>query len=60
MRGSLQVLLAFGAGALAVVLLAWLAERRLDREAARDSFFDIERVPAAEVAMVLRLGLWLP
>ena len=53
MRGSLHVLLAFGAGALAVVLLAWLAERRLDREAARDSFFDIERVPAAEVAMVL-------
>ena len=53
MRWTLYLLLAFGAGALAVVLLAWLAERRLDREAARDSFFDIERVPAADVALVL-------
>ena len=53
MRWSLYLLLAFGAGALAVVLLAWLAERRLDREAARDSFFDIERVPTADVALVL-------
>ena len=53
MRWSLYVVLGFGAGALAVVLLAWLAERRLDREAARDSFSDLDRVPVADVALVL-------
>lgn len=53
MRWSLYLVLALGAGALGVVLLAWLAERRLDREAARDSFSDLDKVPIADVALVL-------
>lgn len=53
MRLSLFALLAIGALALAVVLLAWLAERQLDRTAAIDSFSDVAVVPTVDVALVL-------
>jgi SanA protein len=53
MRLSLYLLLGFGALALATVLLAWLAERAQDRVAEAESFSDIARVPATDVALVL-------
>ena len=53
MRLSLYVVLGLGALALAIVLLAWLAERAQDRIADTDSFFDVARVPAADVVLVL-------
>ena len=52
-RLILVLLFAVGGAALAVVLLAWLAERRLDRTADAWSFDDVARVPAADVALVL-------
>lgn len=53
MRLTLFALFVLGALALAVVLLAWLAERRLDQTAEARSFSDIARLPDAEVALVL-------
>lgn len=53
MRLILFALFAVGAAALAVVLLAWLAERRLDRDAEAWSFSDVSKLPAADVALVL-------
>ncbi|MBL6618383.1 MAG: YdcF family protein [Reyranella sp.] len=53
MRLILFALFAAGALALAVVLLAWLAERRLDRLADAISFTDPARVPHVDVALVL-------
>ncbi len=53
MRLILFALFAVGAVALAGTLLAWLAERRLDRMAAAWSFSDIAKVPAVDVALVL-------
>src|ERR1044071_355579 len=53
MRLILFALFTLGALALAVVLLAWLAERRLDSTAEVDSFSDVANVPAVEVALVL-------
>lgn len=53
MRLILFALFAVGALALAVVLLAWLAERRLDRTAEIDSFSDVSQVPNVDVALVL-------
>ena len=41
MRLTLFALLVLGALALAVVLLAWLAERRLDQTAKAQSFSDV-------------------
>ena len=53
MRLILFALFALGALALAVVLLAWLAERRLDQAAEAMSFSDVGRLPDVDVAMVL-------
>ena len=53
MRLILFALFVLGALALAVVLLAWLAERRLDETAEAHSFSDVARLPAADVALVL-------
>ena len=53
MRLILFALFAVGAVALAGALLAWLAERRLDRMAEAWSFSDIAKVPAVDVALVL-------
>ena len=53
MRLILFALFAMGALALAVVLLAWLAERRLDRTAEAMSFTDVARLPGVEAALVL-------
>src|SRR4030095_4505049 len=53
MRLSFYVLLAGGAAALVLVLLSWLAERTQDRVARVNSFSDIDRVPAVDVAVVL-------
>jgi SanA protein len=53
MRLMLFVLFAAGALALAVVLLAWLAERSLDRMADARSFSDLAKVPAVDTALVL-------
>src|SRR5215472_4452951 len=53
MRLILLALFGLGAAALAVTLLAWLAERQLHRTAAALSFADVARVPAADVALVL-------
>ena len=53
MRLNLFALFLVGAVALAGTLLAWLAERRLDRMAAAWSFSDIAKVPAVDVALVL-------
>jgi SanA protein len=52
-RLILFALFAMGALALAGVLLAWLAERRLDQTAEAHSFSDVAKVPAVEVALVL-------
>jgi len=53
MRLILLALFGVGAAALAVTLLAWLAERQLHRTAAALSFADVPKVPAADVALVL-------
>ena len=53
MRLILFALFCVGALALAVVLLAWLAERRLDRLADAISFSDPTRLAEVDVAMVL-------
>ena len=53
MRLILFALFALGALALVVVLLAWLAERRLDRTAEARSFGDVARLPNVDVALVL-------
>lgn len=53
MRLILFALFFLGALALAVVLLAWFAERRLDQSAVTRSFDDIARLPDVEVALVL-------
>src|SRR5215831_7036319 len=53
MRLTLLALFGLGAAALAVTLLAWLAERQLHRTAATVAFADVARVPAADVALVL-------
>jgi len=53
MRVILFALFAIGALALAVVLLAWLAERRLDQSADAWSFGDVARLPDVDVALVL-------
>jgi SanA protein len=53
MRLILLALFGLGAAALAVTLLAWLAERQLHRTAVALSFVDVAKVPAADVALVL-------
>ena len=53
MRLILVALFVVGALALAVVLLAWLAERRLDRLADAISFSDAAHVPEVDVALLL-------
>ena len=53
MRLILFALFGLGALALCAVLLAWLAERSLDRMADAHSFDDIASVPAGETALVL-------
>jgi SanA protein len=53
MRLILFALFLMGGAALAGTLLAWLAERRLDRTAEAWSFSDIAKVPAVDVALVL-------
>jgi SanA protein len=53
MRLILLVVLAAGAAALAVSLLAWLAERHLHRTAASATFADAAALPATDVALVL-------
>ena len=53
LRLILFALFVLGALALAVVLLAWLAERRLDQTAEAHSFSDVARLPDADVALVL-------
>lgn len=53
MRLILLVLLLAGALALVAVLAAWLADRRMVREAATWSFADVAQAPAVEVALVL-------
>jgi SanA protein len=53
MRLILLALLVMGGLALATVLLAWLAERRLDGTAEAESFSDVARLPEVEAALVL-------
>lgn len=53
MRLGLYLVLGLGAAALLVVLLAWLAERSLSREAEARSTADVARVRLAKVALVL-------
>jgi SanA protein len=53
MRLILLAVLVMGGLALAVVLLAWLAERRLDAAAGAVSFGDVARLPEVEAALVL-------
>jgi SanA protein len=53
MRLILFALFAMGALALTAVLLAWFAERRLERTAEAATFDDVARVPEAEAALVL-------
>jgi SanA protein len=52
-RLILFALFAIGGLALGAVLLAWLAERSLDRMADATSFSDVAKVPAIETALVL-------
>ncbi|MBV8185891.1 MAG: YdcF family protein [Alphaproteobacteria bacterium] len=52
-RLILFAILGIGAVALAVSLLAWLAERQLYRTAQSVSFADAAQVPATDVALVL-------
>ena len=53
LRLTLFALFVLGALALAVVLLAWLAERRLDSLADARMFSDPSRLPDVDVALVL-------
>ena len=53
MRLILFVLFGMGALALAVALLAWLAERSLERAAEAAVFSDPSKLPDVEVALVL-------
>jgi len=53
MRLILLALFGVGALALVAVLLAWLAERRLDRTAEDHSFSDVAKVPVVDAALVL-------
>jgi SanA protein len=53
MRLGLYVVLGLGAVVLGLVLLGWLAERKMERKAAADSTSDIARVHALKVALVL-------
>ena len=53
MRLILFVLLGAGALMLALVLMAWAAERRMASEAERWSFADLARAPAVDMALVL-------
>jgi len=53
MRLGLYVVLGLGAVVLGVVLLGWLAERKMERKAAADSTSDIAQVRALKVALVL-------
>jgi SanA protein len=53
MRLILFALFLMGGAALAVTLLAWLAERRLDQLAEAWSFSDVAKVPAVDVVLVL-------
>jgi len=53
MRLILFALFLVGAAALAGTLLAWFAERRLDRMAEAWSFPDMAEVPSVDVALVL-------
>ena len=53
MRLILFVLLGAGALALALVLAAWAAERRMAAEAERWSSADLAQAPAVEMALVL-------
>jgi SanA protein len=53
MRAVLYLLLGLGAAGLLVVLLSWLAERSLVREADARSTSDVTRVHSAKVALVL-------
>jgi SanA protein len=52
-RLILLAILGVGAAALAVSLIAWLAERQLHRTAEAVSFADPAKVPAADVALAL-------
>lgn len=53
MRLILSILLLLIAVVLMVGLLAWFAERRLDRTAEAKSFSDVGKAPAVDVALVL-------
>ena len=53
MRLILFALFLVGGAALAATLLAWFAERRLDRMAEAWSFSDIAKLPSVDVALVL-------
>ena len=53
MRLILYVLLRVAAVVLMAGLLAWFAERRLDRAAEAKSFTEVGKVPAVDVALVL-------
>ena len=53
MRLILFALFLVGGAALAATLLAWFAERRLDRMAEAWSFSDIAKMPSVEVVLVL-------
>ena len=53
MRVILGIVLAGGAVALVLVLLAWLAERRLGQLAEPDLFDDPAKLPDVDVALVL-------
>lgn len=53
MRLILSILLLLIAVVVMAGLLAWFAERRLDRAAEAKSFSDVGKVPAVDVALVL-------
>ena len=57
MRLSLYVVLGLGALALLVVLLAWVAERRLDQQASSCLTGDPSRLADTDVALVLGAAL---
>src|SRR5438045_6298025 len=53
MRLSFYVVLGLGALALFIVLLAWVAERRLDQQASSCLTGDLSRLADSDVALVL-------
>jgi SanA protein len=53
MRLIVGVLFAIGGAALVLTLAAWLAERRMAREAARWSFATVAEAPIVDMALVL-------